>query len=348
MLSPIIKQRIQKFIGIKRGSISFLILFIIILGSIPPITEMMIGNKAIVVRYNQQWFFPFISDFKPGKTFGLDYEYEANYRQLQDQFTENKNHNWILMPPIPFSALENDITLSSLPAPPSWKTKHLLGTDANGRDILARVVYGFRIAIFFSFSLYVITTGLGIFFGCLMGYFGGLFDLFFQRIVEIWATLPSLYLIIILAALVTPNAILLILIFAFVEWTDMTTLMRAEMYREKSRQYCEAARSMGASHLRIIFKHLLPNSLVPIIAKFPFRMVHGIGALTGLDYLGYGLPIPTPSWGELLQKGQQSFEYAPWILLSPSIATIIVLTLFTFVGEAVREAFDPKQLSRYE
>ncbi len=250
---------------------------------------------------------------------------------------------------MPFNPLENDFSLEeSPPNAPDPSQGHWLGTDSSGRDIFARLWYGFRVAILFSLGLYSITSIIGVLAGCAMGYFGGVFDLVMQRLVEIWTSIPTLYLIIILAALFTPNAWMLLGILVFASWTDMTWLMRAEIYREKSRQYAEAARSMGASHLRIIVKHLLPNSLVPIIARFPFQMVGGIGALTSLDYLGYGLPIPTPSWGELLKQGQDSFDYAPWVLLAPSLATIVVLMLFTFIGEAVRESFDPKKLVIYE
>ena len=212
-----------------------------------------------------------------------------------------------------------------------------------GRDVLARVVYGFRIAIFFSLALYILSTIIGVFLGCLMGYFGGIFDLIFQRIVEIWTSLPLLYILIIMAALITPSIGLLLIIFTFFNWTGITWLMRAEVYREKGRQYCEAARSMGASHLRIIFFHLLPNSLVPLVSALPFQIVAGITTLSSLDYLGYGLPVPTPSWGELLQQGQTSFTYAWWILLSPAFAAIVVLSLFAFIGESLRESLNPRE-----
>lgn len=346
-LNPVTLKKLHRFKSIKRGYISLWILIILICFSF--FLEIFINNKPLVIQYEEQFYFPLVQDYFTGKDFGLSYSYKPKYRELQEHFEKQQQGNYLIMPLIPYDPYENDFSIETPPPhPPSFKTRHLLGTDSSGRDVLARLLYGFRVAIFFSIALYLITSVVGVLLGSLMGYFGGFFDLIFQRLVEIWSTIPTLYIIIILAALVTPTPILLLIILAIMGWTGMTWLIRAEVYREKNRQYCEAARSMGASHLRIIIRHLLPNSLVPIVASFPFQMVGGIGALTSLDYLGYGLPIPTPSWGELLQQGQQSFDYAPWILLSPSVATIVVLMFFTFVGEAIRESFDPKTTSFYE
>lgn len=345
-LHPITQKRLARFAQIKRGYWSFWILLLLILSTL--FLELTVSNRALVVSYQGKLYFPSYGAILPGRTFGQDYDYETNYRNLKTQLALS-GEGWVLLPPVPFGPYEADFSLvENPPNRPSFENGHFLGTDNGGRDILARLLYGFRVAIFFSFALYLSTSALGVLAGSLMGYFGGLFDLFMQRLVEIWTSIPTLYLILIMAALITPNAWMLLGILVFVGWTDMTWLMRAEIYREKSRQYCEAARSMGAGHLRIVVKHLLPNSLVPIIARLPFQMVGGIGALTSLDYLGYGLPIPTPSWGELLHQGQEAFDYAPWILLSPSFSTIFVLLLFTFIGEAVRESFDPKRVVLYE
>ncbi|MDT8446198.1 MAG: ABC transporter permease subunit [bacterium] len=345
-LHPGTQKRLHRFAQIRRGFWSFWILSALLLASL--FLELWVSHRALLVSHQGQLYFPSYGAIIPGETFGLDYRFETNYRQLKAQI-EAKGEGWVLMPLVPFSPLESDFSLEGNPPnPPNWAAGHYLGTDNAGRDILARLLYGFRVAILFSFALYLLTSSLGILIGSLMGYFGGAFDLFMQRLVEIWTSIPTLYLILIMAALMTPNFWILLFILVFVGWTDMTWLMRAEIYREKSRQYCEAARSMGASHLRIVVRHLLPNSMVPIIARLPFQMVAGIGALTSLDYLGYGLPIPTPSWGELLRQGQETFDYAPWILLSPSVATIGVLLLFTFIGEAVRESFDPKRVTLYE
>ncbi len=339
-----VKKKFNNFKKIKRGYYSLLLVLALLCFAL--VAELFINNKALAVKYKGNYYFPVFGIFYGGETFGLNYSYETNYRELKKIFhsqnLSDAKKNWVLLAFIPYNAYENDFFIVP-PSPPSWKTKHLLGTDLQGRDIFARVVYGFRIAIFFSLALYVLSTTIGVFFGCLMGYFGGVFDLIFQRIVEVWSSLPVLYILIIMAALTTPSIELLLIIFVFFNWTGMTWLMRAEIYREKGKQYCEAAKSMGAGHCRIIFKHLLPNSLVPIVSALPFQIIAGISVLSSLDYLGYGLPIPTPSWGELLQQGQASFTYAWWILLSPAIAAVFVLSLFTFVGESLRESLNPRE-----
>ncbi len=346
-LHPNSLRRFERFRRIRRGYWSLWLLISLLLASLT--LELWINQRALAVWYQGELYLPTYGAILPGSVFGQDYQHETQYRDLQKLFLKEGQGNWVFMPWIPYDPFENDFSLEgSPPHPPNWEHRHLLGTDRSGRDILARLAYGFRVAIFFSFALYLLTSGLGVFLGTAMGYFGGKFDLFFQRVVEIWTSIPTLYLIIIMAALFTPDAKMLLAILVFAGWTEMTWLMRAEIYRERNRQYAEAARSMGASHIRILWRHLLPNSMVPIVSRFPFQMVGGIGALTSLDYLGYGLPIPTPSWGELLRQGQESFDYAPWILLSPAMATIVILLLFTFIGEAVRESFDPKQLVLYE
>ena len=344
LLNLITNKKFANFKRIKRGYYSLIIILFLLAFSL--IAELFINSKALVVKYNDNFYFPVFGKFYKGKIFGLNYDYETNYKELNDLFKQqdklNSNNNWLLLPLIPYDPYENDFKYLP-PAPPSFASGHLLGTDLQGRDVLARVVYGFRIAIFFSLGLYLLTTILGVIFGCIIGYFGGILDLLLQRIIEIWSSLPVLYIIIIIAAITTPSIWLLLIIFTVFSWTSMTWLMRAEIYREKGKQYCEAARSMGASHFRIIFKHLLPNSLVPLIAALPFQIVAGIATLSSLDYLGYGLPVPTPSWGELLQQGQTSFTYAWWILLAPAFATIVVLSLFTFIGESLRESFNPRE-----
>ena len=216
-----------------------------------------------------------------------------------------------------------------------------------GRDIFSRLIYGFRIAITFSLLLLAVTYLIGVTIGALMGYMGGVFDLIFQRVIEVLSNIPILYVIMIVASIVTPDFWTLVLLLAAFSWMGLTWYMRTETYRENSREYVMAARSIGASHTRIIFKHILPNSVSILVTFFPFSVVSGITSLTSLDYLGFGLPAPTPSWGELLQQGTANLEYQ-WIAISTVTALSIVLTLVTFIGEAIREAFDPKKYSYYE
>ena len=235
------------------------------------------------------------------------------------------------------------------PNPPNLRRGHYLGTDTQGRDVASRLLYGFRISIFFALFLVIFGQAIGTTVGALQGYLGGRFDLVSQRLIEVLISIPFLYVVIILAALFVPNFWLLLIIMALWQWIDITFYMRTEMYREKTKEYCLAARSYGASHLRIIFRHLLPNCLTPLVTFTPFAMVAAIFALTALDYLGYGLPPPTPSWGELIDQALQAENRDKlWLIFAPFGAITLTLALVVLIGESVREAFDPKQYSGYE
>ncbi|MFH1152260.1 MAG: ABC transporter permease subunit [Pseudomonadota bacterium] len=345
-ITPLTRKKIRRFISIRRGFYSFAILLVMILVSLS--AEVFINSKALVVRYEGRFYFPVFSEMVPGVRFGLDYDYETNYRQLQTLFKKGSTGNWVLMPVVPYNPYENDLRINDYPPfPPSLNPRHFLGTDNVGRDILARLVYGFRTAIVFSVILLVLNYSIGISLGCVMGYFGGWFDLFFQRILEIWSNVPFLYVVIIISSIIVPNFIILLLIMAFFGWINMTWVMRTMTYKEKEREYVLAARSLGASHFRIIFRHIIPNTISVIVTYAPFAISGGIVALTSLDYLGFGLPAPTPSWGELLQQGWTNMS-AWWISASVVAALVITLMTVTFTGEGIREAFDPKLHSVYE
>lgn len=234
------------------------------------------------------------------------------------------------------------------PLPPSFKNHHILGTDTIGRDVFARLVYGYRIAITFSLLLVIITYSIGIFFGVLMGYYGGLFDTIFQRIIEIWERIPFLYMIMIMSAIFKPSFAIFLFIYVLFSWTGLTWSARAMTYRERERDYILAARSMGASAGRIALVHIIPNIMVIIITSLPFSISGGISSLTSLDYLGYGLRPPTPSWGELLNIGTSTFNESPWILTSVVTAMVLVLVMITFIGEGLRDAFDPRKYTVYK
>jgi microcin C transport system permease protein len=310
--------------------------------------EMLVNSRALMVNYEGKYYFPTYGDMIPGHTFGLDYDYETDYRQLAEQFAEERNGNWVLLPPVPYNAFENDLKEDQFPPfAPSIQNKHYLGTDAVGRDIVARLLYGFRIAIFFSLTLLVVNYTIGVSIGSAMGYWGGKFDLFFQRIIEIWSNVPFLYIIIIISSIIVPNFFMLILIMSFFGWIGITWTMRTMTYKERSREYVLAARALGATNSRIIFKHIIPNTISIIVTFAPFAVSSGIVALTSLDYLGFGLPPPTPSWGELLQQGWTNLD-AWWISGSVIAAMTLTLITVTFIGEAVREAFDPKLHTVYE
>ncbi|MCZ6675137.1 MAG: ABC transporter permease subunit, partial [Verrucomicrobia bacterium] len=236
----------------------------------------------------------------------------------------------------------------------SWQAKHLLGTDTTGRDILARLLYGFRTAILFAGIFTLLVFLFGIFTGCIMGFIGGWTDLVGQRLIEIWSNVPFLFVVLIINSIVPSSLpvstrifILMIIMVAF-SWMGLTYYMRTGTYREKARDYIAAAKVLGASSGRIIFKHILPNSIATVITFIPFTVVSGITAVTALDFLGFGLPPPTPSMGELLKQGVASLTIAPWIVASAFTALVITLTLITFIGEAVREAFDPKKFTIYQ
>jgi ABC-type microcin C transport system permease subunit YejE len=238
---------------------------------------------------------------------------------------------------------------STPPTPPDFRRAHYFGTDAQGRDVASRLLYGFRISIFFALFLTFIGQVIGTIIGSLQGYFGGGLDIVSQRLIEVLISIPFLYVVIILAALIVPSFWVLLGIMAIFQWITITFYMRTEMYREKTREYCLAAKSYGASHWRIIFRHLLPNCLTPLVTFTPFAVVGAIFALTSLDYLGYGLPAPTPSWGELIDQALQLENRDKlWLTFAPFGAITLTLVLVVFIGESVREAFDPKQYAKYE
>lgn len=345
-MSSIAAARLKRFKSIKRGYYAAWLLFALFLLSLG--AELIANNRALIVKYNGDYFFPTYGEMMGGKVFGLDYAYETNYRELAQKFADEGSDNWVLMPPVPYGALESDLKPDVfVPSAPSFADKHYLGTDNTGRDVLTRLIYGFRLAFLFSILLMVVQFVIGIFFGSLLGYRGGLFDLIGQRLLEVWNAVPVLYIIMILAAIITPGFWTLLIIMALFSWMGMTELIRTSVYKEKAREYVLAARAIGASHTRIMFSHILPNTVAIIVTALPFSVAGGISALTSLDYLGFGLPPPAPSWGELLQQGVERLD-KPWIVLSTVSVLSLVLVLVTFVGEAVREAFDPKRFSVYE
>ncbi len=346
MFSPLTRKKLRRFKSIRRGYYAFIIFCVLIAASLA--AELLINSRALVVRYQGHYYFPTYGEMIPGTRFGLDYPYETNYRKLSLLFQKENTGNRVWMPPIPFNPYENDLREHAYPPfPPSFADRHFLGTDSSGRDIVARLVYGFRIAIFFSLTLLVVNYTIGVSLGCIMGYWGGVFDLVFQRLIEIWSNVPFLYVIIIISSIVAPNFFILILIMACFGWTGLTWTMRTATYKEREREYALAAKALGASDIRIIFKHIIPNVVSVIVTYAPFSIAGGIVALTSLDYLGFGLAPPTPSWGELLQQGWDNMD-AWWISGSVIAAMVFTLIIVTFIGEAVREAFDPKLYTTYE
>ena len=345
-LSPLTRKQMRRFYQIKRGYWSLVILCVLLL--LACLAELLVNSRALIVKYEGRYYFPTYGAFHSGKDFGQDYSYETKYRELQGIFAAEGKGNWVLMPPVPYDAYESDYPKEGFPPErPSLERKHYLGTDTIGRDILARLFYGFRIAISFSLLLMAIEFFIGIGLGCAMGYLGGWTDLIGQRLIEIWSVIPFLYVVILVAAIVQPNFWLLLLILAAFSWMGITYYMRTGTYKEREREYASAARVLGAGPTRVVFKHILPNTISILVTFMPFTVAGGIVALTSLDFLGFGLPVPTPSWGELLHQGNANLREAPWITNSTFAAIVLILTLVTFIGEAIREALDPKRFTTY-
>lgn len=343
-LRPITLRRLNRFLAMKRGWYSFLILSGFTLFSI--FAALFIGSRALIVKTEHGLRFPVYGEPIPGKAFGLPYRHETDYKQLKSEI-DKTGKGFVLMPIIPWGPNDMDYDSSTDFPPLKPSSRHWLGTDSLGRDILARLVYGFRESMKFALLVVVLSYIIGIVIGCLSGYFGRWIDMLTQRLQEIWSSMPVLFLIIIISSMWSPGLFGLAFINAAFGWMGLATTMRALTFKEKQREYVAAARALGAGTGRIIFVHILPNTLSVMISYLPFMIAGGISALTALDFLGYGLQPPTPSWGDLMDQGLENLE-SPWILSSVVVSLFLVLTLIAFIGEAVREAYDPKRHSTYE
>lgn len=348
-LSPQTRRQLQRFRSIRRGYVSFLIL--LVLAAASSFAEFLAGNRAILVSYQGRLYGPVYGAVHPGRDFGFDYDYETDYRALRLRLAGHPGAGWAVLPPVPYGPNEDCYPGQTFkPRPPDFPLRHYLGTDQLNRDILARLLYGLRNSLIFAAGFVGLTYLIGVSLGCAMGYFGGWFDLGLQRLIEIWSLLPFLLVVIIVRSALPPGAgfgvgMLLFVVVLFA-WTSMTYYVRSATYREKSRDYVAAAQVLGAGTSRVIFRHILPNILSLLVTFLPFTTAAAIASLTALDYLGFGLPPPMPSWGELLREGTGNLD-APWIVASAFGALSLVLILITFVGEAIREAFDPKKFTVY-
>jgi microcin C transport system permease protein len=319
------------------------------------ILPVLINNKALIVSYEGRWHFPMLYYYS-GETFGqTSVVGEPNYRDLKQVFEREGRGNWVIMPPYPYSSTESHFGFGPAPNPPS--SEHWFGTDDRARDVLARLAYGFNVSLTFALIVTALGEGLGVVIGALLGYFGGKVDILGQRAIEVWTALPFLYTIIIVSSIIVPQYLpdrnliaqpsfwLLTLLLVAFSWMSMTYYIRGEFYREKAKDYAAAAIAMGVPESAIIFRHILPNALTPVVSFAPFTVVLAITELVALDFLGFGLPAPTPSWGELIFQGMGQLTKW-WLVLFPLGAMFLTLLLIVFVGEAVREAFDPKEYSR--
>ena len=380
----ILQKRINRFKSIKRGYYSLIILISLYVLSI--CAPIIFNSKAIMVKYNDDYYFPLFNsifinknieakdlgqfEIKGKKKYG-----QPHYRLLKKQYQKEDKGNWVIMPLYPYDPYEEVISekdeqFTDVNGNGVWdptedfidengngiadkykytnfpNSQHLLGTDNQGRDVLSRLIYGFNISITFAIVCCFLSYIIGIIIGGTLGYFGGKVDLFGLRIIEIYGSIPFLFMLMILATFIKPNVYILASMYVFLTgWIGITWYVRGEFLREKSKDYVSAAVSMGQSHWNVMFRHILPNSLTPVITFAPFAIIGYISALVSLDYLGFGLQPPTPSWGELMAQGRTNLQY--WhLIVSPLFSIGATLFLITFIGEAIREAFDPKVHSR--
>lgn len=335
-MNPINQRRWRNFKANRRGFWSlwiFLILFFVSL-----VAEFIANDKPILVYYNSKVYLPIFTAY-PETTFGGEFETEADYR---DPYVKDliKKKGFIIWPLIPFAddTINYDLPVAA-PAPPS--KVNWLGTDDQGRDMVARLIYGFRISVLFGLSLTFVSSIMGVSVGALQGYYGGWVDLLGQRFLEIWSGLPVLYLLIILTSVVQPNFWWLLGIMLFFSWMALVDLVRAEFLRGRNLEYVRAAKALGLSDGMIMFRHVLPNAMVSTITFMPFILSGSVTTLTALDFLGFGLPIGSPSLGELLRQGKANLN-ATWIGISAFVVLSTMLTLLVFIGEAARDALDPR------
>jgi microcin C transport system permease protein len=339
-LSPIAERRILQFKRNKRGYWSawiFVLVFLLSLGA-----EFLANDKPIVVRYDEQFYFPVVKSY-PETAFGGEFETEADYRdQTVQSLIEAKG--WMVWPPVRYGYQTINYNLQ-VPAPSPPTSENLLGTDDQGRDVLARLIYGFRISVLFGLTLTILGSAVGVLVGAMEGYFGGLFDLLSQRFIEIWSGMPVFFLLIIMSSVITPGFFTLLGLMLLFSWMHLVDVVRAEFLKARNLDYIRAAKALGVSTPVIMFKHALPNAMVATLSMMPFVLTGSITTLTGLDFLGFGLPPGSPSLGELLSQGKNNLQ-APWLGITAFMSLAVMLSLLTFVGEAVRDAFDPRKIFR--
>lgn len=334
-LSPLNQQRWQRFRHHRRGYCSlwiFLILFLLSLGA-----DLIANEKPLLVHYQQRWMVPLLSDYSEADYGGV----LATTADYQDPWLRQRirEHGWALWAPIRFSdSTINFATRVPFPSPPS--AQNWLGTDANGGDVLARLLYGTRISLLFGILLTLISSVIGIVIGALQGYFGGRIDLIGQRLIEVWSGMPALFLLILLSSVIQPGFWWLLLVTVAFGWMSLVSVVRAEFLRTRNFDYIRAAQALGVSDGRIMLRHMLPNAMVATLTFLPFILCGSITTLTSLDFLGFGLPLGSPSLGELLLQGKNNLQ-APWLGLAGFFTLAILLSLLIFIGEAVRDAFDP-------
>lgn len=337
-LSPLTERRIAAFRANRRGFWSA-ILFLALFG-LSLFAEFIANDRPLLIRFDGRFYCPVLVDYAE-QDFGPDLmPTEADFTdpELAGLITSK---GWMIWPLLPYSASTVVKNLPSpAPSPPTWQNP--LGTDNQARDVLARVIYGFRLSVLFGFTLTIAASVIGIAAGAVQGYYGGLVDLLFQRFIEIWSGMPQLYLLIILSSIVAPGFWLLLAFLLLFSWMALTGVVRAEFLRGRNLEYVRAARALGVSDLAIMWRHILPNALVATLSFMPFILSGSVTILASLDFLGFGLPPGSPSLGELVSQGKDNLQ-APWLAITAFVVLGVTLTLLIFVGEAVRDAFDPRR-----
>jgi len=360
-VSPINRRRWENFKANRRGYWSlwvFLVLFILSLGA-----EFIANDRPFFVSYEGRWYFPVFVNY-PETTFGGDFETATDYRDPFVRKLITEKGGYMIWPPIRYSYNTHNLDLPTpAPSPPTWMLTEAqcqpvldkkslnrcsdleynwLGTDDQGRDVTARLIYGFRISVLFGLALTLISSVIGVAAGAVQGYFGGWTDLLFQRFIEIWTSVPSLYLLLIISSVLVPGFFVLLGILLLFSWVSLVGLVRAEFLRGRNFEYVQAARALGVSNALIMFRHLLPNAMVATLTFLPFILSSSVMTLTALDFLGFGLPPGSPSLGEMLSQGKANIQ-APWLGLTAFFTVAVMLSLLIFIGEAVRDAFDPRK-----
>jgi microcin C transport system permease protein len=363
-LSALNARRWQNFKANPRGYWSFIVFMLLFVVSL--FAEFIANDKPFLIEYEGRYYFPALITY-PETTFGGEFETATDYRDPYVQKLISQKGGYMLWPPIRYSYDTHNLDLPTpAPSKPTWLLTEAecqpvaarkgvrgcaglewnwLGTDDQGRDVLARLIYGFRISVLFGLTLTIVSSLIGVAAGAVQGYFGGWTDLLFQRFIEIWTSIPSLYLLLIISSVLVPGFFVLLGILLLFSWVSLVGLVRAEFLRGRNFEYIQAARALGVGNLTIIFRHLLPNAMVATMTFLPFILSSSVMTLTALDFLGFGLPPGSPSLGELLSQGKANVQ-APWLGLTGFFAVAIMLSLLIFIGEAVRDAFDPRKTFR--
>jgi microcin C transport system permease protein len=337
-LSPIAERRVSQFKRNRRAYYSLWTFIALFLFS--SFAELIANDKPIVVHYNGSFYFPIVKSY-PETAFGGEFETQADYRDpVVKKLIDSKG--WMLWPPVHYSYQSINYNLN-VPAPSPPSAENLLGTDDQGRDVFARLIYGFRISILFGLILTLLGSLGGVLVGAMEGYFGGLFDLLSQRFIEIWSGMPVFFLLIIMSSVITPGFFTLLMLMLLFSWMTLVDVVRAEFLKARNLDYIRAAKVLGVATPVIMLKHALPNAMVATLSMMPFVLTGSISTLTGLDFLGFGLPPGSPSLGELLSQGKNNLQ-APWLGITAFLSLAIMLSLLTFIGEGVRDAFDPRKI----